>query len=225
MVADVTSEDSLRTAVATVVERFGGLDVLVNNAGIGATGTVEDNSDEEWRRVLEVNLLGIVRASRAALPHLRRSPAAAIVNTCSIAAVVGLPRRALYSATKGAVLALTLAMAADHVGEGIRVNCVVPGTAETPWVQRLLDATPDPEAGAGRPAGAPADRAAGRRRRGRGRDRVPGQPAGRLHRRDRAGRRRRHARPPPAGQTDPMTRSVEEDQSGGDAGSRRPSTK
>ena len=143
--ADVTDDDSVRAAVATVVERLGALDVLVNNAGIGATGTVEDNSEEEWRRVLDVNLLGIVRASRAALPHLRRSPAAAIVNTCSVAAVAGLPRRALYSATKGAVLALTLAMAADHVGEGIRVNCVVPGTADTPWVRRLLDATPDPE--------------------------------------------------------------------------------
>jgi 2-keto-3-deoxy-L-fuconate dehydrogenase len=128
-----------------VVEHFGALDVLVNNAGIGATGTVEDNSYEEWRRVLDVNLLGIVRATRAALPHLRRSSAAAIVNTCSIAAVAGLPRRALYSATKGAVLGLTLAMAADHVAEGIRVNCVVPGTADTPWVRRLLDATPDPE--------------------------------------------------------------------------------
>ena len=143
--ADVTDDDSVRAAVATVVERLGALDVLVNNAGIGATGTVEDNSEEEWRRVLDVNLLGIVRASRAALPHLRRSSAPAIVNTCSIAAVAGLPRRALYSATKGAVLALTLAMAADHVGEGIRVNCVVPGTADTPWVRRLLDATPDPE--------------------------------------------------------------------------------
>jgi 2-keto-3-deoxy-L-fuconate dehydrogenase len=145
VIADVTDEDSLRAAVATVVERLGALDVLVNNAGIGATGTVEDNSYEEWRRVLDVNLLGVVRASRAALPHLRRSPVAAIVNTCSIAAVAGLPRRALYSATKGAVLALTLAMAADHVAEGIRVNCVVPGTADTPWVRRLLDATPDPE--------------------------------------------------------------------------------
>ena len=143
--ADVTDDDSVRAAVATVVERFGALDVLVNNAGIGATGTVEDNSEDEWRRVLDVNLLGIVRASRAALPHLRRSSAPAIVNTCSIAALAGLPRRALYSATKGAVLALTLAMAADHVGEGIRVNCVVPGTADTPWVRRLLDATPDPE--------------------------------------------------------------------------------
>jgi 2-keto-3-deoxy-L-fuconate dehydrogenase len=145
VIADVTDEDSLRAAVATVVERLGALDVLVNNAGIGATGTVEDNSYEEWRRVLDVNLLGVVRASRAALPHLRRSLVAAIVNTCSIAAVAGLPRRALYSATKGAVLALTLAMAADHVAEGIRVNCVVPGTADTPWVRRLLDATPDPE--------------------------------------------------------------------------------
>jgi NAD(P)-dependent dehydrogenase (short-subunit alcohol dehydrogenase family) len=143
--ADVAVENSLRAAVAAVVERFGALDVLVNNAGIGATGTVEDNSYEEWRRVLDVNLLGIVRATRAALPHLRRSSVAAIVNTCSIAAVAGLPRRALYSATKGAVLGLTLAMAADHVAEGIRVNCVVPGTADTPWVRRLLDATPDPE--------------------------------------------------------------------------------
>jgi 2-keto-3-deoxy-L-fuconate dehydrogenase len=145
VIADVAVENSLRAAVAAVVERFGALDVLVNNAGIGATGTVEDNSYEEWRRVLDVNLLGIVRATRAALPHLRRSSAAAIVNTCSIAAVAGLPRRALYSATKGAVLGLTLAMAADHVAEGIRVNCVVPGTADTPWVRRLLDATPDPE--------------------------------------------------------------------------------
>ena len=139
VIADVAVENSLRAAVAAVVERFGALDVLVNNAGIGATGTVEDNSYEEWRRVLDVNLLGIVRATRAALPHLRRSSVAAIVNTCSIAAVAGLPRRALYSATKGAVLGLTLAMAADHVAEGIRVNCVVPGTADTPWVRRLLN--------------------------------------------------------------------------------------
>jgi 2-keto-3-deoxy-L-fuconate dehydrogenase len=120
--------------------------VLVNNAGIGAQGTVEDNPIDEWRRVLDVNLLGMVRTTRAALPHLRRSGRAAIVNTCSIAATAGLPARALYSATKGAVLSLTLAMAADHLPEGIRVNCVNPGTADTPWVRRLLDATPDPEA-------------------------------------------------------------------------------
>jgi 2-keto-3-deoxy-L-fuconate dehydrogenase len=96
--------------------------------------------------VLDINVLGMVRTTRAALPHLRASQHAAIVNTCSIAATAGLPQRALYSASKGAVLALTLAMAADHVREGIRVNCVNPGTADTPWVGRLLDAATDPEA-------------------------------------------------------------------------------
>ncbi|MGW4475758.1 SDR family NAD(P)-dependent oxidoreductase [Nonomuraea sp. NPDC004354] len=144
--ADITDDDQVRTAVAEAAERMGGLDVLVNNAGIGAQGTIEDNPDAEWQRVFDVNVLGIVRVSRAALPYLRRSGHASIVNTCSIAATAGLPDRALYSATKGAVLSLTLAMAADHVREGIRVNCVNPGTADTPWVGRLLDAAVDPEA-------------------------------------------------------------------------------
>ncbi|WEH12732.1 SDR family oxidoreductase [Streptomyces sp. VNUA24] len=144
--ADVTDDTSVRAAVADAVQRLGGLDILVNNAGIGAIGTVEDNPDEQWHRVLDVNVLGIVRTSRAALPHLRESFHAAIVNTCSIGATAGLPQRALYCASKGAVLSLTLAMAADHVREGVRVNCVNPGTADTPWVGRLLDAADDPEA-------------------------------------------------------------------------------
>jgi 2-keto-3-deoxy-L-fuconate dehydrogenase len=146
LVADVSDEGSVGAAVAAAVDRLGGLDVLVNNAGIGAVGSVEDNPYEEWRRVLDVNLLGVVRTSRAALPHLRRSRSAAIVNTCSIAATAGLPNRALYSATKGALLSLTLAMAADHVREGIRVNCVAPGTVDTPWVRRLLAQAPDEQA-------------------------------------------------------------------------------
>ncbi|MFM9369866.1 SDR family NAD(P)-dependent oxidoreductase [Streptomyces sp. Da 82-17] len=144
--ADVTDDTSVRAAVAAAVEEMGGLDVLVNNAGIGAQGTVEDHDDAQWQRVLDVNVLGIVRTSRAALPHLRRSRGGAIVNTCSIAATAGLPQRALYSASKGAVLSLTLAMAADHVREGVRVNCVNPGTVDTPWIGRLLDAAPDPAA-------------------------------------------------------------------------------
>ncbi|MET9124836.1 MULTISPECIES: SDR family NAD(P)-dependent oxidoreductase [unclassified Streptomyces] len=144
--ADVTDDTSVRAAVAAAVTDLGGLDVLVNNAGIGAQGTVEDNDDTEWHRVLDVNVLGMVRTTRAALPHLRESAHAAIVNTCSIAATAGLPQRAVYSASKGAVLSLTLAMAADHLREGIRVNCVNPGTADTPWVGRLLDAAPDPAA-------------------------------------------------------------------------------
>ncbi|MFI8181694.1 SDR family NAD(P)-dependent oxidoreductase [Actinacidiphila glaucinigra] len=144
--ADVSDDASTRAAVDAAAEALGGLDILVNNAGIGAAGTVEDNPDDQWHRVLDVNVLGMVRTTRAALPHLRRSARPAIVNTCSIAATAGLPQRALYSASKGAVLSLTLAMAADHVREGIRVNCVNPGTAETPWVARLLDAADDPEA-------------------------------------------------------------------------------
>lgn len=144
--ADVSDDVSVRPAVAAAAHELGGLDILVNNAGIGATGTVEDNDDAQWHRVLDVNVLGVVRTTRAALPLLRASAHAAVVNTCSIAATAGLPQRALYSASKGAVQALTLAMAADHVREGIRVNCVNPGTADTPWVGRLLDQAPDPEA-------------------------------------------------------------------------------
>ncbi|GAA1220999.1 SDR family oxidoreductase [Kitasatospora nipponensis] len=150
--ADVRDDRSVRAAVQGAAQALGGIDILVNNAGIGAAGTVEDNPDEQWHLVLDVNLLGIVRTTRAALPHLRRSVTsrpgrtAAVVNTCSIAATAGLPQRALYSASKGAVLSLTLAMAADHVREGIRVNCVNPGTVDTPWVGRLLDAAADPRA-------------------------------------------------------------------------------
>ena len=145
-VCDVADDVSVRAAVEAAVAALGGLDVLVNNAGIGAAGTVEDNPDQQWLSVYDVNVVGMVRVTRAALPHLRASSNAAIVNTCSIAATAGLPQRALYSATKGAVLSLTLAMAADHVREGVRVNCVNPGTADTPWVARLLDAAPDPAA-------------------------------------------------------------------------------
>ncbi|MGW0497344.1 SDR family NAD(P)-dependent oxidoreductase [Streptomyces sp. NPDC003007] len=143
--ADVRDDESVRAAVTDAVGAFGRLDVLVNNAGIGAVGTVADNSDDQWHRVFDVNVVGIVRVTRAALPWLRKSEGAAVVNTCSIAATAGLPQRALYSATKGAVQALTLAMAADHVREGIRVNCVNPGTADTPWVGRLLNAAADPQ--------------------------------------------------------------------------------
>jgi NAD(P)-dependent dehydrogenase (short-subunit alcohol dehydrogenase family) len=134
------------SGIGQAAARLGGLDILINNAGIGAIGTVADNSDEEWHRVFDVNVLGMVRAARAALPFLRRSRHAAIVNTCSVAAIAGLPQRALYSATKGAVYSLTLAMAADHLADGIRVNCVSPGTADTPWIGRLLDQADNPDA-------------------------------------------------------------------------------
>ena len=146
LTADVTDDASVRLAVDAAADRLGGIDILVNNAGLGAVGTVADNPDDQWHQVFDVNVVGIVRVTRAALRYLRRSGHAAIVNTCSIAATAGLPQRALYSASKGAVLSLTLAMAADHLHEGIRVNCVNPGTADTPWVGRLLDQADDPAA-------------------------------------------------------------------------------
>jgi 2-keto-3-deoxy-L-fuconate dehydrogenase len=144
--ADTTDDTAVRAAVRRVVDELGGLDVLVNNAGIGATGDVEANDETEWRRLFDVNVIGAARVTRAALPHLRGSAHASVVNVGSAVAVVGVPNRALYSATKGAVLSLTLAMAADHVREGIRVNAVAPGTADTPWVAGLIDATDDPAA-------------------------------------------------------------------------------
>lgn len=146
LIADVTDQTSVDTAVARAIDEFGGIDVLVNDAGVGAVGTVETNDDDEWKRVFDVNVLGIVRCSRAVLPHLRRSEHPAVVNLASIVSTTGLPQRACYGATKGAVLSLTMAMAADCAADRIRVNCVCPGTVDTPWVGRLLDQTGDPEA-------------------------------------------------------------------------------
>ena len=148
-----------------------------------------DNPDEQWHRVLDVNVVGMVRVTRAALPHLRASEHAAIVNTCSIAATAGpAAARAVQRRPRAPCTSLTLAMAADHVREGIRVNCVNPGTADTPWVGRLLDAGRRPGRRAGRAGGAPADGPAGHRRGGRRGDRLPRQPAGRRRHRHRRSR-------------------------------------
>jgi NAD(P)-dependent dehydrogenase (short-subunit alcohol dehydrogenase family) len=140
--ADVA--EPLDAAMARIVAEFGGIDILVNSAGVSSVGTVEDSDDEEWWRCLNVNVVGIARASRAALPYLRRSASPVIINLSSIAAGAGIVNRAVYSATKGAVHALTLAMAADLVGDGVRVCCVAPGTVDTPWVARLLSQADDP---------------------------------------------------------------------------------
>jgi NAD(P)-dependent dehydrogenase (short-subunit alcohol dehydrogenase family) len=143
---DVRDRASIAAAVDALTAEFGGIDILVNNAGIAAVGTVEENDDAEWARVLDVNVTGMARVTAAALPWLRRSAHAAVVNVCSIAALNGLPRRALYSASKGAVLSLTFAMATDHVADGIRVNAVSPGTVATEFVDRLLQTFDDPVA-------------------------------------------------------------------------------
>ena len=141
---DIGNAESVNSAFAELAKHIQVVDILANNAGVGATGTVEDASEEDWHKVLNINVVGTSRVSAAAMPLLRKSKSPAIVNTCSIAATAGIPKRAVYSASKGAIMSLTLAMAADHVKEGIRVNCVNPGTADTPWVARLLSQAQDP---------------------------------------------------------------------------------
>jgi 2-keto-3-deoxy-L-fuconate dehydrogenase len=143
--ADVTSAGAVDNAVAVLIDQLGGLDVLVNCAGIGAQGDVSANSDDEWHSVYDVNVVGMVRVTRAAKAALLASPSGAIVNVSSVAATVGLPDRVLYSATKGAVLSMTMAMAADFLPFGVRVNAVNPGTTDTPWIGRLLSSAKKPD--------------------------------------------------------------------------------
>lgn len=144
--ADISDRAQVDRAVGECADALGGIDVVVNNAGVSAVGDVTANDDAEWARVLSVNVTAIARVSAAALPHLRASEHAAIVNMSSIAATAGLQERVLYSATKGAVQAMTMAMATDHLADGIRVNCVNPGTVATEFVDRMLQNFPDPVA-------------------------------------------------------------------------------
>jgi NAD(P)-dependent dehydrogenase (short-subunit alcohol dehydrogenase family) len=131
--ADVTSENDCGAMVEAALDTWGRLDIVVNNVGIGSRGTVETESTEGWDRVMEVNVRSMMLASRRAIPALRDSGRGSIVNISSISALR--PRGlTAYSTSKGAVIALTKAMAVDHGPDGIRVNCVAPGPVRTPMV-------------------------------------------------------------------------------------------
>jgi 2-keto-3-deoxy-L-fuconate dehydrogenase len=143
---DITDPTQCTHAAQRIVDEHGRIDVLCNNAGISAVGDVVQSTPDEWQRVFAVNVFGVANMSRAVIPYMRAAGQGAIVNTCSIVATVGLVQRAVYGASKGAILALTKAMAADEVANGIRVNCVSPGTVQSPWVERLVAGTPDPAA-------------------------------------------------------------------------------
>lgn len=143
---DVTDPGACADAATRIEAEHGAVDVLCNNAGISAVGDVVTSTPDEWQRVFAVNVFGMANMSRAFLPAMRAAGQGTIVNTCSVVASVGLVERAVYGASKGAVLALTKAMAADEITHGIRVNCVSPGTVWSPWVERLVQTTPDPEA-------------------------------------------------------------------------------
>jgi NAD(P)-dependent dehydrogenase (short-subunit alcohol dehydrogenase family) len=143
VVVDVTSGDQLRDTLAGVVERHARLDILVNNAGYGISGTVVDTDEEDWNRLIAVNVNGVFLGCKHAIPIMRRQGGGAIVNTASAVAQVGITDRAAYVASKGAVAALTRAMALDHVGESIRINCVAPGTIESPYFTKMFDESAD----------------------------------------------------------------------------------
>jgi 2-keto-3-deoxy-L-fuconate dehydrogenase len=174
--ADVTDDASVAESVEKAAPTMGGVDVLVNNAGIGAQGAIETNSLDESRNVFDVNVPGIVRVTRSALAICVGRPTRQSSTCAPSAATAGVPERAVYHASKRTVLSLTVA--ADQVGEGILVNCVNPGTVETPRISRLLDQagpTPSPSAWPWRLANRPG--APGDFRRGRRSCAVPGRTA------------------------------------------------
>ncbi|HEX5505684.1 MAG TPA: glucose 1-dehydrogenase [Thermomicrobiales bacterium] len=143
---DVTSATEVRAAVEWAVATWGGLDVMVNNAGVGVAATTPETTEEDWQRVVDVCLKGTFLGMKYAIPALRAAGGGAIVNMASVAALVGVADRAAYCAAKGGVVALTRAAAVDHVAEGVRINCIAPGTVDTPWVRRITAGYPDPEA-------------------------------------------------------------------------------
>jgi NAD(P)-dependent dehydrogenase (short-subunit alcohol dehydrogenase family) len=142
---DVTDSSEVEALVETAVEEWDGLDVMVNNAGIGVAGTTTDTSEENYERVMDVCLRGTFLGMKYAIPAIRDSGGGSVINLSSVAALVGIADRAVYSAAKGAILAITRAAAIDHVEEGVRINCIAPGTVDTPWVGRITAGYEDPE--------------------------------------------------------------------------------
>jgi NAD(P)-dependent dehydrogenase (short-subunit alcohol dehydrogenase family) len=142
---DVTRAGEVEALVSSVVEEWGGLDVMVNNAGVGVAATVVNTTEEDYERVMDVCVRGTLLGMKYAIPAIKGSGGGSVINMSSVAALVGIQDRAVYSAAKGAILSLTRAAAIDHVAEGVRVNCIAPGTVDTPWVSRITAGYDDPE--------------------------------------------------------------------------------
>jgi NAD(P)-dependent dehydrogenase (short-subunit alcohol dehydrogenase family) len=142
---DVTDAADVEGLVGLALTRWGGLDVMVNNAGVGVAGTANTTTEEEYERVMDVCVRGTFLGMKHAIPAIRDSGGGSVVNMSSVAALVGIVDRAVYSAAKGAIFSLTRASAIDHVGEGVRVNCIAPGTVDTPWIARITSGYDDPE--------------------------------------------------------------------------------
>lgn len=146
LLADVCDGQAVSTVIDGFAATHGRIDLLVNNAGVSFVGGIEVGSDTDWQRVFDINVLGQMRVLRAALPWLRKSDAASVVAMSSCTAINGIPERALYSASKGAVHAMMLSVATDLVGEGICVNLIAPGTVDTAFMTELANRAADPAA-------------------------------------------------------------------------------
>jgi meso-butanediol dehydrogenase / (S,S)-butanediol dehydrogenase / diacetyl reductase len=143
---DVSKGPSVKAMIDGTVARFGRLDILFNNAGYGITGSVVETSEDDWDALMSVNIRGVFLGCKYAIPHMIRQGGGAIVNTASTTSVAGIKDRAAYVTSKGAVAAMTRAMALDHVESNIRINCVGPGTIETPYFTKIFAESTDPKA-------------------------------------------------------------------------------
>lgn len=143
---DVVQPEQVRGMIEQAQASYGRIDILCNNAGIGSTTDVIECEPDEWDRVMTVNVKSVYLGCKYAVPIMIEQGGGVIVNTASVAGMVGIVKRASYSASKGAVIALTRQVAIDFVEQGIRVNCICPGTVDSPWVGRLLQQADDPTA-------------------------------------------------------------------------------
>ena len=143
---NVTSADNFQSLINFCEKEYEGLDVIVNNEGIGLAGKLPDTSESDWQRVIDVNLKGAFLGMKYAIPLMKKSGGGSIINISSIAALVGLVDRAVYSASKGGIIAMSRAAAIDHIIDNIRINCIAPGTVDTPWIERITQTYEDPEA-------------------------------------------------------------------------------
>lgn len=143
---DVSDSRKVKAMVEDAVKHFGGIDILINNAGYGCLGSVVDVEEDQWDDVINVNLKGVFLCSKYAIPHMVKRGKGAIVNTASTIAVVGIKDRAAYVAAKGGVAALTRAMSLDHIADGIRVNSVAPGVIASKYFDEMYKKVPDPVA-------------------------------------------------------------------------------
>src|SRR5690606_25516915 len=145
-VVDVTQADQVRDALERVAQEAGRLDILVNNAGIGIAATVDETDEDDWDRLMAVNLRGVFLGCKYGVRIMKRQGGGVIINMASVAGIVGVKNRAAYSASKAGVYGLTKAMAVDHAADGIRVNCICPGTVDSPWIGKIIAGQPDPDA-------------------------------------------------------------------------------